>query len=171
MRLVPSVLLLALCGAATGCRTERVIRVTSDPPGARIRLDDTEVGTTPARIEFDHYGVRRITLYKEGYHTHSEQIELDPPWYSRFPLDLVSEILLPFGWKDKRRYHVALEAGEERMKQPLLRSVIERAAFLRNAGLDGPRELPDPEPRELPPMEDDAEGAQEIPATIDDEPR
>ncbi len=115
-----------------------------------MRLDGKTVGTTPMDFRFTHYGVRRITLYKPGYRTYSEQIELDPPWYGHFPIDIVSEVLFPIGWTDRRRYHVALEQGEEVMSTPSLRSVIERADVLRNAGPEGPRGLPELRPLELP---------------------
>ena len=91
-----------------------------------------------------------MTLYKDGYRTHSEEIELKPPWYLLFPLDIVSEIALPLLWRDKRSLEVTLVQGEERMSSPDLRSVLERAEILRRAGPEGPRNLPDPQPRQLP---------------------
>jgi len=41
---------LIAAAALVGCGTanQRVIRVTSDPPGARVWLNDTEIGVTPA---------------------------------------------------------------------------------------------------------------------------
>jgi hypothetical protein len=139
----------------TGCAAERTLRVTSEPPGAIVRLDGEAVGTTPCEIPFAHYGIRRITLYKEGYRTESEAVELDPPWYARFPVDIVSEVFLPIGWRDRRKYHVDLIEGEDVLGAPTLRSVIERAGVLRHAGPEGPQNLPDPEPAELPEIDED----------------
>jgi len=149
---------------STGCAPRRILKVRSDPPGAPVRLDDETVGVTPLELRFYHYGVRRITLQKEGYRTLSEEIELKPVWWSRFPIDFFSEVLLPFGWRDKRRYQATLVQGTEEMSMPNLRSVITRASVLRNAGPEGPRDLPAPQPLELPnvgkdkeePVEDDA---------------
>jgi len=81
-----------------------------------------------------------------GYLTQSERVELDPIWYARFPIDIFSEILFPFGWKDRRQVHLTLVPGEDLAGAPSLRSVIERASVLRHAGPEGPRELPDVEP-------------------------
>ena len=138
-----------------GCRTERSLTITSDPPGAEVRLDDQAVGVTPVRVTFEHYGTRRVSLHKTGYRTQSDPIHLRAPWYFRFPIDIVTEFLLPFGWKDRRVYHVDLQPGEEDMSQPSLRSVIERANVLRQAGPEGPRQLPETRPQEVPPAEDE----------------
>jgi len=149
--------------ASTGCAPLRTVKITTDPPGAIVRLDDETVGVTPLDLRFYHYGVRRITLQKDGYRTHSEEVELDPVWWSRFPIDFFSEVLLPFGWRDRRKYKVTLVQGEELMSVPNLHSVIMRADVLRNAGVDGPRDLPAPQPLELPKVSDDDDDEPEEP--------
>jgi len=128
------------------CAAERILRVTSDPPGATVRIDDQVVGETPLDFSYEHYGIRRLTLRREGYLTQSERVELDPVWYARFPFDIFSEILFPFGWKDRRLVHLTLIPGEDLEGAPSLLSVIERASVLRHAGPEGPRNLPDAEP-------------------------
>ena len=155
-RLRPTIL-AALAFSLGGCAAERTLHITSEPGGALVRVDDETVGTTPLALPFTYYGIRRVTLYKAGFRTHSEQIELDAPWYQRFPIDLVSEILLPFGWDDDREYHVVLWRGDELLSPPSLRSVIERADALRQAGPEGPRGLPDPRPVDIPRASDDPE--------------
>jgi len=161
---VPVALVALVPFVAGGCAPRRTIRITSEPPGAIVRMDDETIGTTPLRHRFYHYGVHRIVVQKDGYATHAEEVALDPVWWSRFPIDVFSEVLLPFGWRDKRKYHVALLQGTEEMSVPSLQSVIERADVLRSAGADGPRSLPDPRPVELPvdkedePEDDEPEG-------------
>jgi len=148
--------LLLICALVlAGCQTVRSLEITSNPPGAEVRLDDVAVGVTPVRIEFEHYGTRRVSLHKDGFRARSDQIRLGAPWYFRFPVDIVTEVFLPFGWKDRRVYHVDLAPGEEVMSQPSLRSVIERANVLRQAGPEGPRQLPEIRPQEVPPAEDE----------------
>ncbi len=141
---------VVLGSALVACAARRSLTITSTPPGALVRLDDAVVGPTPARIPFEYYGIRRVTLYLEGYHTHSEQIELDPPWYARFPLDIVSEVLLPVGWRDHRALHVELSEGQNVEASPALSSVFQRAEILQMAGTEGPRQLPTPVPRSVP---------------------
>ena len=141
-------LAVALLGGA--CKVSRTLELTSTPPGAEVRLDDESVGRTPVKVPFEHYGTRRVTFYLSGYRTVSKQIELAPRWYARFPLDLVTEVLLPLGLSDRRHYHEELVPGEEVLSLPSLRSVIERAAVLREGGPEGPRALPEPGPAVVP---------------------
>ena len=153
------VALLAAC-LLLGCRAVRTLEITSEPQGAEVRLDDRKVGFTPIKVPFEHYGVRRVTLRKDGYRAHSEQIVLDCPWYFRFPLDLVTEVLLPIGLEDRRVHHVVLVRGEETLSMPSLRSVIDRANVLRESGPEGPRFLPEPRPTVVP-TSDEAESTEE----------
>ena len=147
---LPLALLAGLLSSLAACRSHRYLEISSTPPGAEVRLDDQAVGNTPVQVPFDYYGTRRVTVYLAGYRTSSRRIRLGPPWYARFPLDLVSEVLLPFGWTDRRRVHMDLAQGEEVMSLPSLRSVIERANALRQSGPEGPRELPDVAPAVVP---------------------
>jgi hypothetical protein len=151
------------------CKAERTLRFTSDPPGAEVSLDGTPVGLTPVEVEFFHYGTRRVVFRRPGYGTTSLRVELQVPWYARFPLDIVSEVVLPFGWKDKRHLHVDLVAGSEEMSLPDLRSVFDRAEALRRAGPKGPQALPEVKPREVPPAqeEEDEEETPEPPERPD----
>ena len=132
-------LLAALCA---GCAAQRTLTVESDPPGATLRIDDRVVGPTPYTENFSDYGTRRITLYKAGYHSRSEVFTLRAPWYARFPLDIFSEIVFPFGWKDPHPIKLELEAVKGEVTEPDLKSVLARAQALRLAGPDGPSQLP-----------------------------
>ena len=140
----PQRLLSALPALAllAGCRAERHLVFESDPPGATVRLDDQIVGQTPLDLRFDHYGVRQLTVYREGFRTYSEEIDVSTPWFSHFPLDLITEVLLPFGWEDIHRYRIDLEPESGRVTDDDLNGVLLRAESLRRAGPSGPAELP-----------------------------
>jgi hypothetical protein len=112
--------------------------VTSEPTGAEVRLDGHNWGPTPVTIEFLHYGVRRVSLYLPGHVSHSRVIEMKPPWYGRFPLDLFSEVIVPVGWRDRHTVHAVLEPGQSVITAPELESVIQRSEELRRAGPEGP---------------------------------
>lgn len=127
---------------ASGCAAERTLVFTSEPPGASVRLDDEMVGVTPCEVPFLHYGTRRVTYYLEGSRTRSFLVDVRAPWYGRFPIDIVSEVLIPVGWVDRKRIHVELPSGLEPADQPTQRSVLDRAEALRRAGPNGPRNLP-----------------------------
>ena len=140
---MPASALLALVMLlATGCRAHRTLEIRTSPPGARVVLDQDVLGTSPVKIEFWHYGVRRITVSHPGYRTYSRQIEIVPPWYARFPLDILSEVLLPVGWKDEHVVEVQLVEGPDVLTAPDIRSVLDRAEILRRAGPEGPASLP-----------------------------
>lgn len=129
-------LLLALPGSA--CRAQRELRIRSEPPGATVRVDDTVVGRTPLALPFEHYGVRHVSVYLEGFRTVSRDVRLKTPWYSVFPLDLVSEVLLPFGWADSHLVEFELEPEVGYISEVEFGDVLERAESLRRAGPAGP---------------------------------
>ena len=125
--------------ALSACVAQRELTVSSDPPGAEVRLDEEHVGFTPVEIPFTHYGKRRVTLYLDGYLSRSDVIDLKPPWYGRFPLDIFTEVLIPIGWKQHEQHHVLLERGSGKIPAPDLRDVLDRAEAMRRAGPEGPR--------------------------------
>ena len=136
MRTIRSTLPLALAAALlAGCRTERSLVVHSAPPGALVRLDEALIGRTPLDHPFEHHGTRRLTLYLPGYRTHSEQVELPAPWHARFPIDLITEVLLPLGLDDKHEFSFVLEPDDIAPETPEFESLLERAEALRDAAL------------------------------------
>lgn len=82
-------LVLALL-ATTGC-IERRIRITSEPAGALVRLNDVEVGVTPLEVDFTYYGVYDVRLSKDGYQPLVTSAEAKAPWWETPGIDLVSE--------------------------------------------------------------------------------
>ena len=149
-RLLSWLVSVLLVSGASACRTQRYLEITSTPPGAEVRLDDEAVGITPVRVPFEHFGTRRVTYHLPGYRTATRRIRLRPPWYAHFPLDIVTEVLLPIGLHDRRNVHEDLVPGTEVMSLPSLRSVIERANALRHSGPEGPRDLPEVRPSVVP---------------------
>jgi hypothetical protein len=132
----------AATAALAGCRAERLLRITSDPPAAGVWVDDSYRGTTPLDLPFEHYGTRRVTYRLEGHGTASLRVVVAPPWYARFPVDLFSEVLMPVGWRDEHSVHVVLRASSDELSVPMIRSVLDRAEALRRAGPRGPGPLP-----------------------------
>lgn len=128
-----------LAALVAGCTAHRELLVFSDPPGAAVRLDQKMVGETPYRTEFEAFGTRRVTLYRDGYRTWSGPVKLVEPWYAAFPFDLFSEVLFPFGWSYKKELHVTLEPEGGVVTQPDLQKVLDRAEVLRKAGPEGPQ--------------------------------
>lgn len=130
---------LGLVFLVAGCAARRELVIDSVPQGALIRLDDTVVGTTPFQTGFEAYGTRRVTLYLDGYRSQSLTVEIKPPWYGRFPLDIISEVLLPVGWRDRHDVRMELVPESGVVTMPDLDLVLKRAESLRLAEPTGPR--------------------------------
>lgn len=105
-RLAAAGLLLAL-PALPGC-LERTITVTSEPPGAVVWLNNTEVGRTPLTTGFTFYGDYDVRLRKEGYEPIVTHREAKAPIYEQAPLDLVATAL-PMRIRTNRTWHFELE--------------------------------------------------------------
>lgn len=112
--LVPSSLrpavLLALCAvvALAGC-VQRRMTIRSNPPGALVYVDDYQLGTTPVSHDFVYYGTRKIRLVKDGYETLTVRQPFPVPWYEIFPLDFVTENLIPWEIRDERVVDLAMQ--------------------------------------------------------------
>ncbi len=91
MRLLPVVLAGLLLA---GC-VRRHVDISSVPPGALVRVNDREVGRTPCRVEFDHYGDYDVRLSLEGYETVVGVGSAEAPVWDWAGVDLVGE-LAPF---------------------------------------------------------------------------
>ncbi|MDZ4817869.1 MAG: PEGA domain-containing protein [Planctomycetota bacterium] len=99
-RFVAGLLMVALL-FASGC-VQRRLTIRSNPPGARVYIGDQEIGTTPVSTEFVYYGDRKIRLALDGYETLVVNQPIPTPWYQYFPLDFVSENLVPGEIRDER---------------------------------------------------------------------
>ncbi|MFH1301447.1 MAG: PEGA domain-containing protein [Planctomycetota bacterium] len=88
-------LLVLLTSGQFGC-VHRRMTIRSVPTGALVKVDGDEIGYTPVSVDFTYYATREITLTKDGYETQSVMQKVKTPWYQVFPLDAVSDNLLPF---------------------------------------------------------------------------
>ena len=119
--------LLALLG--TGGCVDRVLQVRSDPPDATVTLDDQVVGKTPIDIPYTWYGKRYLSVELQGYTQVRELIALNPPWWQYFPLDFVTDVLIPFTFEDRSEFTYRLDKAN--VSDEELREVKRRAAELR----------------------------------------
>ncbi len=127
-------LLLLFAGVGmtlAGC-VERTIKITSNPPGARVFLNDEEIGTTPVKTTFLWYGDYDVILRKDGYKTLKTHHRVTPPWYEVPPLDFVSECLVAATIHDDH----ALPTYElTPTDTPDVDAIVERAVQLRGRAL------------------------------------
>ena len=104
------VLIVAGCCAGSGCNSvRRRMTVRSDPPGALVMFEGREVGVTPVSVDFTYYGTREMTLVKDGYETLTVMQAVNTPAHQYFPIDFVSDNLLPFRVRDRHEFSFKLE--------------------------------------------------------------
>ena len=92
MRITITLLACALLTTTLGC-VRRVIDITSDPPGARVWVNDRDIGRTPCSVEFTHYGRYDVRLQREGFEPVSGFGDADAPVWDFVGADLVSEVI------------------------------------------------------------------------------
>lgn len=112
-----SVLLIALLAIAamqSGCVHRRMI-VRSDPPGALVEVDGERLGITPVSTDFTYYGTREITLSAPGYETLVVNQPVRTPWYQVFPLEFVSDNLLPFRVTNRHEFMYRLQPRDPQL--------------------------------------------------------
>jgi len=77
--------------------------IRTNPPGALVYIDDYYIGTTPVSTDFIYYGKRKIRLVKDGYEILTvPKYDISAPWYEVFPLEFVSENVVPWEIRDER---------------------------------------------------------------------
>ncbi|MFO0859794.1 MAG: PEGA domain-containing protein [Phycisphaerales bacterium] len=114
---------------ATGC-AQKVIEITSEPPGALVTLNDVQVGRTPLQTEFTYYGDYDVQVRKDGYEPIRTKQTAWTPIYERPPLDLATA---PIPYQTVIRWHFKLEPTLEssQSKQQFEEGLVSRAQSVR----------------------------------------
>lgn len=102
---------LCLAGSSmlsVGCVSRRMT-IASDPPGALVLVEGREIGYTPVSLDFTHYGMREITLIKDGYETLNVTQPLQKPWYQAPVVDFFADNLKPGHKTDRHQFRYALQ--------------------------------------------------------------
>ena len=97
------ILLLAAAASlalSAGC-VRRTMTFNTDPQGAIVHLNDEEIGRTPVTTDFTWYGDYDVIYRKEGYLALATHHRVRPPWYQRWPIDFVAEVLVPLEFHDR----------------------------------------------------------------------
>ena len=83
--------------------------ISSNPPGAIVKVDDVEIGRTPVSTNFVYYGTRKIQLSKAGYETLTVLQPIPTPWYQWPGVDFFSEHFSPGKINDDRLFSYNME--------------------------------------------------------------
>ena len=123
-----------------GCVERRMV-ITTEPFGAVVYDENNQpIGATPADRPFTYYGKYRFTIVKDGYETMVVEQQVKSPWYEYFPLDFVSENLIPWTIRDVRRFHFRLCPAQVTPPE----QVLQQATPLRERGKTIGTPLPGP---------------------------
>ncbi len=115
----------------SGC-VRRTLTITTDPPNARVYLNDEEVGRSKVTTDFLWYGDYRVTLRSQGYQTLETNWQVDPPWFEVVPIDFFAEVLWPGQLHDQHERHFTMTEAIE----PTTEEVLRRAEDLRRRAMD-----------------------------------
>jgi len=113
------------CLAAAGC-VERRISITSEPSGARVVLNDRDVGATPLEVDFTWFGVYDVRVTKAGYEPLITSREAKAPLHETPPIDFFA-LLVPGTKTTHIDWHFELEPANNDPG-----ALLERADALRH---------------------------------------
>lgn len=118
----------------SGC-VERRIRVTSSPAGARVWINDQNVGVTPVETRFTFYGGYDLRVELQGYEPINELRTAKAPLYEYPGPDLIATAL-PHKFKNTIEWHFDLDQVQEATDpQGAHENLLDRAQQLRRQAL------------------------------------
>lgn len=122
--------------ALSGC-IERRIRVTSEPSGARVLLNNEPIGVTPCEARFTFYGTYDVRLELDGYEPIHEPRTAHAPIYEYPGIDFVATAL-PIDFENVIEWDFVMVPVEETTDPEHAREhLIERADELRGRAIRG----------------------------------
>lgn len=110
--------------AASGC-VRRKLTITTEPEGARVVLNDQDIGTSPVTVDFVWYGDYDVIVRHDDYETLKTSHRLDPPWYQVPPFDFFAEVLLPATITDEQAMHFVLEPRQPIDREELVQEAMD----------------------------------------------
>ncbi|MEY2795271.1 MAG: hypothetical protein RIR10_987 [Planctomycetota bacterium] len=108
--LAPSIALTAVV-LLGGC-VERRVWIETDPPGALVWLNDTQVGRSPVDVSITHHGIYDVRIEKEGFEPLVTSADTNGPIWDSVPLDFFVEIL-PIDAKCDARWKFLLSPRDD----------------------------------------------------------
>jgi hypothetical protein len=139
MRRICAFAMLTL-GTLTGC-VERRFVITSDPPGAMVYDEKgLPMGPTPVDRQWLYNGKYRFTLVRDGFEPLVAEQQVEARWYQYWPIDFFAENVVPYTFRDIRRFHYQMQP----MRIFPAEEVLQQGEALRSRGQTIGLPLPDP---------------------------
>ena len=115
---------------APGC-VHRVLLVRTEPSGADVYINGQKVGRSPVEHEFHFYlpmdiEVRKYNAREGGYRAVHRVKDPKIPWHQHFPLDLLTEFLVPWPIRDVHEVDIPLERETRTFSTPADEEELER---------------------------------------------
>ena len=111
----------------TGCITRHYV-IETRPSNARVVIDGEDAGLSPIVRPFMHYGTREFIISHEGHQRLKVWQDINPPWYQRFPIDFVVEMIWPWQVEELELFVYELEPLGELDRE----GVLERAEDMKD---------------------------------------
>ena len=102
--------MISVCASMLGC-VERRIFITSEPAGARVWLNDQEVGETPVEVDFTWFGVYDVRVKKDGFEPLTTTAEAKAPLHEQPGIDFIA-MAIPGTDRTRIEWHFTLEPSE-----------------------------------------------------------
>lgn len=132
---VRNLVLISMCLLTLGGCVERRIRVTSTPAGARVWVNDQQIGTTPVETRFTFYGGYDVRVELDGYEPIDELRRAKAPLYEYPGPDLIATAL-PNRFENIIEWHFDLqEVAETSDPEQAREDLLGRAEELRRRAL------------------------------------
>ena len=123
--------LLAAVVLPAGC-VRRTMTIRTEPEGARVALNDEELGTSPVTVDFTWYGDYEVACRKDGYQTLQTHRRLNAPWYQIPMIDFFTEALWPFTIQDHQEMSFTLEPAAKDIDR---KELIDKAKAFRDRAI------------------------------------
>ncbi len=125
--------LTLLVGGCYG-QVHRMITIESEPEGARVWLNDNEIGRTPVTVPFTWYGTYAVRLEHPGYEPLVAEAKVNAPPYQWVPADLAFETVVPGQRYDTHQFTFTM--AERRPADP--EALLHRAEGFRADAIAAP---------------------------------
>ena len=125
------VMVVVLAGAMVGC-VRRTLTISTEPvSGARVLLNDEDVGVSPVTVDFTWYGDYEVIIRHPDYQTLNTHWRVRGPWYQVPPIDFFAEVLLPVTLHDRHEQTFTLVE----QTTPTRAELVKRADEMRESAL------------------------------------
>ena len=134
--------LVSLC--LLGACVERRLFIRTEPSGATVRVNGTEIGESPVSWRFDHYGKVLVEVEKPGHVPEQRVVRLKAPAREYYTLaGFFIDVTYPGTIREKHEVRIVLDKRRRLTDAEVdeaVKSLAEGAARLRAKAAEGPPE-------------------------------